>query len=127
MAGKYTAQTFVKIMSKIKPIAIRSENGNEYAFRFRRIFQSEKDKIDLELYEVVEESKYEDTFRIHLQAIAKHGTVEKLLKTPKAEKAEAVDVLKEFADFTVENETVIRAAFNYFTNNQSPSSRFLDE
>lgn len=108
-------------MSKIKPIVIKSE-GAEYVFRFKRIFQSEKDKIDQELRDIPEDNKYLEEYKTKLFAINKHGEIEKL----NGKKSEKIDLATELKDFTPESESLVQAAFNYFVNSQMPDFRFLD-
>jgi hypothetical protein len=107
----------------IKPIAIKTEKGDEYVFRPQRIFQQDKDKIDQQILDIPEDNKYEDEYKIKLQAVQKHCKVEKV----KGKKTEAVELATVFAEFTADNEAVIRAAFAYLTNSQLPDFRFLDE
>lgn len=130
MAGKYTAQTFVKIMSKIQAIAIKSETGEEYLFNPVRMFQQDKDKIDMDLADVEDGNKYADRYKIRLAAVAKFcAPVEKVVeKKKKAEDGgfQPIDALTEFAEFTIDNEGIITTAFAYLINSQQPSIRFLD-
>jgi hypothetical protein len=107
----------------IKPIAIKTEKGDEYVFRPQRIFQQDKDKIDQQILDIPEENKYEDEYKVKIQAVAKHCGVEKVV----GKKNETVDLAADFAAFTPDNEAVIRAAFAYLTNSQLPDFRFLDE
>jgi hypothetical protein len=111
-------------MSKIKPIVLGFEGGDEYVFSPRRVFVEEMEAINQELRDIPEDGdRFKAEYQLFLSTVAKFSGVQKVVK----DGFEDIDPLTEFASRTVETDILIRSAFNYFTNNQMPNSRFLDK